>query len=195
LPSKVFDFTWGLHWSGEIMEDWSASLTGNVGVFTDFEDSVRDGWRFPADAVVFHDWSETVRGVGGVKYLDRENLPALPVFGLIFRPDDRVRIEAIFPEPRVAWRVFAEEGAENWLSLSGEIGGGEWAIERSNTDLADIVTYNDYSALFGFHHYNVGQSAQSFELGYTFARDLEYRSGVGDFKPEDIFFLRWSNRF
>ena len=61
--------------------------------------------------------------------------------------------------------------------------------------LADIVTYNDYSAVFGFHHYIVGKSEHAFELGYTFARDLEYRSGAGDFKPEDIFFLRWSNRF
>lgn len=195
LPSKVFDFTWGLHWSGEITEDWSASLTGRVGIFADFEDSVRDGWRFPADAVVFHDWNETVRGVGGVKYLDRENLPALPVLGVILRPDDRVRIEAILPEPRIAWRVFADEDSENWLSVAGEIGGGEWAIERANTDLADIVTYNDYSAILGFHHYNIGQSEHAFELGYTFARELEYRSGVGDFDPEDTFFLRWSGHY
>jgi hypothetical protein len=194
MPSKVFDFTWGLHWSGEIMEDWSASLTGRVGVFSDFEDSARDGWRFPAEAVVFHDWTESVRGVLGVKYLDRENLRALPVLGMIFRPDDRVRLEAIFPEPRVAWRVHVDEGTENWLSFSGEIGGGEWAIERSNTDLADIATYNDYSAVLGFHHYTVGQMEQAFELGYTFARELEYRSGVGDFDPEDIFFLRWTTR-
>lgn len=195
LPSKVFDFTWGLHWSGEIMEDWSASMTGRVGIFTDFEDSARDGWRFPADAVVLHDWTETVRGVGGVKYLDRENLPALPVFGVILRPVDTFRLEAVFPEPRIAIKVFDGVESDNWLTLSGEIGGGEWAIERANTDLADVVTYNDYSAVLGFHHYNVGQSTHAFEVGYTFVRDLEYRSGMGDFEPEESFFLRWSGHY
>ncbi len=148
LPSKVFDFTWGLSWSGEIMEDWSASVTGRVGIFTDFEDSARDGWRFPADAVVLHDWTETVRGVGGVKFLDRENLPALPVLGIILRPVDTFRLEAVFPEPRIAIMVLDGVDYDNWLTLSGEIGGGEWAIERANTDLADIVTYNDYTRGF-----------------------------------------------
>jgi hypothetical protein len=194
LRSKVFDFTWGLHWSGEVMEDWSASFTGRVGLFTDFEDSVRDGWRFPAEAIVFHDWTETLEGVGGVKFLDRENLPALPVLGVILRPDDRVRLEAIFPEPRVGIKVYEKDGSENWLTFSGEIGGGEWAIERSNTDLADVVTYNDYSAILGFHHYNVGKGDYALELGYTFARDLEYRSGAGDFESGDTFFIRWSSR-
>ena len=195
LPSKVFDFTWGLFWNAEITPGWSASLAGQVGIFTDFEDSVRDGWRFPAHAVVFHDWTETIEGVAGIKYFDRENLPPLPVLGLILRPDERVRIEAIFPEPRIALLVHTEEGSQKWLSLSGEIGGGEWAIERSNTDLADVVTYNDYNAILGFHHFMTTGHDTAFELGYTFARDLEYRSGVGDFQPEDTFFIRWSSRF
>jgi hypothetical protein len=195
LPSKLFDLHWGLHWNGEITPGWSASLSGKVGLFTDFEDSVRDGWRFPAHAVVFHDWTETIEGVAGVKYLDRENLPPLPVLGVILRPDDRVRLEAIFPEPRVAWRVHAESDSENWLSLSGEIGGGEWAIERSNTDLADVVTYNDYSAVLGFHHYMLSGTDIAFEIGYVFARDLEYRSGAGDFQPDEAFFIRWSSHF
>jgi hypothetical protein len=195
LPSKVFDFTWGLAWNGELTDGWSASLAGKVGIYADFEDSVRDGWRFPAHAVVFHDWTDTLRGAAGVKYLDRESLNILPVLGVILRPDDRVRIEALFPEPRIAWRVHADDDSQNWISISGEIGGGEWAIERSNSGLADVVTYNDYSAVLGFHNHTAGGPEQAFEIGYVFARDLEYRSGVGDYRPPDTFFIRLSGRF
>ncbi len=191
LPSKLYDLNWGLNWNGQLMPGWSASLAGKGGVYTDFRDSVRDGWRFPAHAVVFHDWTGTVSGAMGVKYFARDNLPPLPVVGLIFRPDDRVRIEALFPEPRIAWQVEANKDSEHWLSLSGQIGGGQWAIERANTDRADVVTYNDYRAVLGFHNYQPGESNQSFEAGYIFARDLTYRSGVGNFHPGDTFFLRF----
>lgn len=195
LPSKLFDFSWGLNWIDEIGDGWSASLSGKAGLFTDFEDSVREGWRFPAHAVVFHDWTSTVQGVAGVEYFDRQNLPALPVLGVILKPNERVRLEAVFPEPRIAFRVHAEAKSENWLSFSGEIGGGEWAIERSNTDLADVVTYNDYRIVLGFHGYDLGQLDQAFEIGYLIARDLEYRSGVGDMEPDNTLFFRLSSRY
>lgn len=197
LPSKLFDLSWGLAWNRDLTDGWSASLAAKVGLYTDFEDSVRDGWRFPAHAVVFHDWNETVQGALGVNFLDRQNLPALPVVGLIFRPDERLRLEAIFPEPRIAWRVHAEESSEHWLSLSGQIGGGEWAIERANTDLADVVTYNDYSVVLGFHGYTprAPTTGSVFEIGYTFARDLEYRSNVGNFEPGETLFFRLSHGY
>ena len=195
LPSRLYDLNWGLNWNGQVMPGWSLSLAGKAGIYSDFEDSARDGWRFPAHAVVFHDWTGTVSGALGVKYFARDNLPPLPVVGLILRPDDRVRIEALFPEPRIAWRVHADGESEHWLSLSGEIGGGQWAIERANTDRADVVTYNDYRAVLGFHQYQPGEADQAFEIGYIFARDLEYRSGVGNFHPGDTFFLRFMSRF
>jgi hypothetical protein len=195
LPARLFDFTWGLHWGGEMMPGLSASLSAKAGLYTDFEDSVRDGWRFPAHAVFFHDWTDTIQTAFGVEYFDRQNLQVLPVAGLILRPDERVRVEVVFPEPRLAWQVSRDEETEHWLSVSGQIGGGEWAIERSNTDLADVVTYNDYGLVFGFHGYTPGRREGSFEIGYLFARDLEYRSGAGNFEPDNTFFLRISSRY
>lgn len=195
LPARLFDFSWGLHWGGEMMPGLTASLSAKAGLYTDFEDSVRDGWRFPAHAVLFHDVTDTIQTVFGVEFFDRENLQALPVVGLILRPDERVRVEAVFPEPRLAWQISKDEESEQWLSVSGQIGGGEWAIERSNTDRADVVTYNDYGLVFGFHGYTPGRREGAFEIGYLFARDLEYRSGVGDFEPDNTFFLRMSSRY
>ncbi len=195
LPGKLFDFDWGLHWNGEVTDGWWANLRVTAGVYSDFEDSARDGWRFPSEAIVFTDWSDAVQAVFGVEYFDRRNLSVLPVGGVILRPDDGLRVELLFPEPRVAWKVADDDdGCERWLSLSGQIGGGEWAIERSDTDLADVVTYNDYSVVCGFHVFSPGKSDSLFEIGYVFARDLEYRSGVGDFEPDETVFFRLSTR-
>ncbi|WP_166821821.1 hypothetical protein [Thalassoroseus pseudoceratinae] len=195
LPSKLFDFDLGLHWNGEVTDGWWANLRVTAGVYSDIEDSARDGWRFPSEAIVFTDWSNDAQAVFGVKYFDRRNLVALPVGGVILRPDDQLRLELLFPEPRVAWQVSEDDdGTQRWLSLSGQIGGGEWAIERADTDLADVVTYNDYSLVLGFHRFAPGVIDNMFEIGYVFARDLEYRSGVGNFEPEESIFFRLSAR-
>jgi hypothetical protein len=194
MPSKVFDFHWGLHWGGDPADGWYADLALTAGVYSDFEDSARDGWRFPSHAVLFYELTPEWHPVLGVKHFDRQNLGPLPVAGVVVKPADELRLELLFPEPRLAWRVNHDESSEQWLTLSGEIGGGEWAIERSNTDLADVVTYNDYRLVFGFHHFLPSKVDSAFEIGYVFARDLEYRSGVGDYSPPETFFLRWTTR-
>ncbi len=110
--------------------------------------------------------------------------------GLILRPDDGIRIELVYPEPRVAWRVSADVDEERWLSVSGRIGGGEWAIERSDSGLADVATYNDYQLVLALNTVDKARSISSFEIGYVFARDLEYRSGRGNFEPSETLFVR-----
>jgi hypothetical protein len=190
LPPRVFDFKWGLHWFGEISDRWWVDLAFSVGLYTDFEDSVSEGWRFPSHTVVTWEFSPEVQPVAGVRYFDRNNLGLLPVAGLILRPDDRIRIELVYPEPRVAWRVSADLDEEYWISLSGRIGGGEWAIERIASGLADVATYNDYQIVLAPDIAEKTRSIESFEIGYVFERDLKYRSGRGNFDPPETFFIR-----
>ena len=80
------------------------------------------------------------------------------------------------------------------MSISGRIGGGEWAIERDRTGLADVATYNDYELVLGFDTIDNAGSISSFEIGYVLERDLEYRSGRGDTNLPETFFLRWVAR-
>lgn len=194
MPARVFDFNMGLHWFGEISHRWWVDLAFSAGLYTDFEDSVREGWRFPSHAVVTWEYSTEIQPVVGLRYFDRDNLGLLPVAGVIVRPNDAIRIELVYPEPKIAWRVSTDADEERWLSLSGRIGGGEWAIERSDTDLADVVTYNDYQLVLAFSTVGNARSISSFELGYVFDRDLEYRSGQGNFKPTETFFIRLVTR-
>ena len=195
LPPRVFDFNMGLHWFGEISHNWWVDLEFSAGLYTDFEDSAREGWRFPSHAVLSWELTQEIQPVAGVRYFDRDNLGLLPVAGVILRPDDGLRIELVYPEPRVAWRVSTAGDQQHWMSIAGRIGGGEWAIERNRTGLADVVTYTEYELVLGFDTIDNDGSISSFEIGYVFDRALEYRSGRRRHTnlPE-TFFLRWVTR-
>jgi hypothetical protein len=194
MPPRLFDFNWGLHWFGEVTDFWWLDLGFSGGLYTDFEDSVREGWRFPAHAVATWELESEIQPVLGIRYFDRDNLGLLPVAGAIVRPDDGLRLELVFPEPRIAWRVSADEEQERWLSLSGRIGGGEWAIERFGSGLADVATYNEYQLVLALDTIKTNNSISSLEIGYVFERDLEYRSGVGNTSLPETFFIRLVDR-
>ena len=194
MPPRLFDFNWGLHYFDEVTDRWWLDLSVSGGLYTDFEDSVQQGWRFPAHAVATWALSEEVQPVLGIRYLDRDNLGLLPVAGVILRPEESFRMELVFPEPRVAWRVSSKAEKDHWLSISGRIGGGEWAIERRATGLADVVTYNEYQVVLALDTIDQSQSISSIEAGYIFERDLEYRSGAGNTTLPETFFIRLINR-
>ena len=92
MPARLFEFNAGLHWFGEITHRWWVDLSFSAGVYADFEDSVREGWRFPSHAVATWELTPEIQPVAGVRYFDRDNLGLLPVAGVILRPDDAVRI-------------------------------------------------------------------------------------------------------
>lgn len=194
MPPRLFEFHWGLHYFGELNEGAWIDLGFSAGIYTDFEDSVREGWRVPAHAVFSWEIVPEVQPVIGVKYYDRDNLGLLPVAGLILRPDDEMRIELVFPEPKIAWQISESEEKDHWLSFSGRIGGGEWAIERRPSGLADVVSYNDYQLVLGIETIDQLNEINSLEIGYSFERELDYRSGVGNFEPSETIFVRLVTR-
>jgi len=194
LPPRLFEFSAGLHWFGEVTDGWWADLAYSAGVYTDFEDSTREGWRIPAHAVVTCELSPSIQPVVGVQYLDRHDWGLLPVAGVILRPDDEARIELVFPEPKAAWRVSSNDESEHWLSLAGQIGGGEWAIERAQTGLADVVTYNAYQLVLALETAERDGTITSIDIGYVFERDIEYASSRGNFEPSETMFVRLTSR-
>ncbi len=194
MPPRLFDFTWGLHWFGEVTTAWWLDTAISAGLHTDFEDSAREGWRFPAHAVVSHEYTVETTLVGGIRYFDRADLGLLPVGGVILRPSSDLRLELVFPEPRAAWRVATDEKSDHWLSVGAQIGGGEWAIEREPSGLKDVVTYNEYELVAGLETVGRDGSINAIEIGCAFGRDLEYRSNVGNYRPNDTFFIRLSSR-
>ncbi|MFV2093722.1 MAG: hypothetical protein ACC634_11620, partial [Hyphomicrobiales bacterium] len=77
---------------------------------------------------------------------------------------------------------------EKWMYLSGEYGGGSWAIERA-TGLKDVITISDLRLMLGIETKSA-DSDSFIEFGYIFDRKLEYRSKVGNFQPSETLMIR-----
>ena len=148
---------------------------------------MREGLRFPGHGVLYYTPSDTFQLLVGIDYLDRDDIAWLPVVGAVYKPHPDFRVDAVFPRPRVASRL----GGERWLYLAAEMDGGTWAIQRADCT-NDVATYRDYRLCLGVQHgEEKGEQTTSYlEVGYVFARHLEYRSGTPSYDPLSTTLLR-----
>ncbi len=184
MPPRLFDFRIAYQSRARRTDSFVLDYRIGVGAFSDFEGSARKGIRFPGHVVGYYQWNQTLMSVLGVEFLDRDDVSLLPVVGWVCRPRKDLVIQAVFPKPQVQVKI----NDESFLYLSAELGGGTWAIERV-TSTNDVVTYSDYRLLFGMADLEP-DSASSIEVGWAFSRSLEYRSGLGNYRPDDTFILR-----
>lgn len=191
MPPRLFDFLLGYQRREWIRPNVGWDFAFRVGAFSDFEGSAKEGIRFPSHLVTYWRVTPTTQAIAGVDYLDWDDLPLLPVFGLIWTPHDDFRLDLTFPRPRAALRIME---TSSWIYLAGEPSGGTWAIERGNTT-DDNVTYRDQRFLFGIEKVDADGSSNALELGYVFDRRLRYRSGVGDYSPRESLVVRLVGRF
>ena len=200
LPPRLFDIFWNTRFTAET--DYGIGIDANfkLGLFTDFEDSVREGWRFPGRVLgyadLWHNSTEVARVVAGIEYLDLEQTEILPAGGIIFEPNPDTKIDLYFPRPQARFRIDQDDIDDHWLYFRGEYHGSAWAIERTAGN-ADVVSLTEFRATVGLETIsNDKDESTSFaEFGYIFNRDLEYRSGLGNFQPADTVVFRMGSRY
>lgn len=200
LPPRLYDIFWNASFRSEIADGIGVDVNFKLGLFTDFEDSVRKGWRFPGRALGYAD-IETHRGtigrvVAGIEYLDLEQTEILPAGGMILEPDEDTRLDLYFPRPQVRFRIDQADSEDRWLYFRGEYHTSAWAIERA-TGNGDVVAFTEFRATVGLETVpnSTDGSSSFFEFGYIFNRDLEYRSSLGNFQPDDTVVFRMGGRY
>lgn len=159
------------------------------GYWGDFERSDSETFRITGRALGYYTASVRTRWVLGLMYLDREDVTLLPAFGVIHSPEENLRLELLFPRPRLAMRLTRLEAAERWVYLAGEFGGGSWFVVRRN-GAGDVATYSDWRLVLGLEQKFVNGRSLLVEAGYVFNRELDYSRGPGDFDPDDTVMLR-----
>lgn len=211
MPERLYDFGWNVHsWvpgfiSGTDIEI-GMDINFDLGIHSDFEDSAREGWRFPGHLLfVTGDKGNGWWLAGGFEYLDLDHIQMLPAGGLVIHSDD-VHLDLYFPRPRLRLRVSEGEHHDDWLYALGEYRGRAWAIERSATGLADVATLSEYRFAVGLeseptHRKNGDEDDASeprisfFEVSWLFGRDLEYASGRGNLQLHDTVMFRVGSRW
>lgn len=187
IPPRLWDFLIGYQHRGEFSDRLSYDLATSIGVFSDFEDSARDGIRFPSHAVGMYHFNPDLDFVFGADYIDRDDLPLLPVVGFSIHRQNQpnIRYDLVFPRPRIDFVL----DCQHRMYLAAFLNGGSWDIERPD-ESNDVMTYRDYRAVLGFEHTDGSDGLSAIELGYVFERQLLFRSihTVSDF--DDAFVLR-----
>lgn len=214
-PPRVYDFSWTVHLRTDEM--FQIGLPGgdvgvrvdalfDLGIHSDFEDSAREGWRYPGRVLLTGDTGDDwLRFVAGFELLDLDHIQMLPAAGIVLADDDTL-LELYFPRPRLKWRVEEYDKSEEWAYLLGEYRGRAWAIERT-TGNEDVMTLSEYRLALGIETQPKPNSKKDddqddddrevsfLEFNWLFGRDLEYRTRIGNYQPGDTFMLRWGTRY
>jgi hypothetical protein len=191
LPARLYDFSVGYQKRGRIQDAMSYDLASTIGVFSDFEDSAREGIRYPGHAVGMLHYTPEFDIVFGVDYLSRDDIKILPVMGFSWRPQAMrdLRIDMVFPRPRIDYSLTDS----NRVYLAGRLGGGSWDIEFPD-NANDVMTYRDLQMLIGFERRDSDNAWSAIEFGYVFDRSLEFRTQAGETRFDDAFMLRLVTR-
>jgi len=201
LPAQVYDAYLQFRWLGKIGERWAYDVSVSPGVHSDLEHWDSNALRVTGRGIGMFTWSDTLKVVLGVAYLDREDISLLPVAGVIWTPNPYVQGDLVFPKPRIGLRIdpmythqpVGDCTFEDWVYLAGELGGGSWSIERGNGGgglVQDVATSRDYRLMVGIERKRPGGAGVRLEIGYVFDRSIAFQSGLPDIESDDMFMLR-----
>lgn len=170
---------------------WAMDVAVNVGYYSDFEQDSGDALRISGRGIGVYEGTPGTKWLLGVAYLNRAGASVMPVAGVIHEASPDLRLELIFPRPRVLRRLAGSvERDERWVYVGGEFGGGVWSITRPSTGELDLLNYSDWRVLVGYERKIIGGLSRRVELGYVFQRELEFDSAEPDVALDDTLFLR-----
>ncbi len=190
LPPQLYQFTLPIEFDAINEQAWTLSVMLTPGWFTDGENRRPEMFRMLGAVTANYRQSEAMQFGLGLLYLDRDDIPALPLFGLLFESGEApIRYELIFPSPRVVW-TFADNPHSRFTAyLSGELGGGSYAIKRTDRT-PDVVTLRDLRLIAGVDLADHRGRKAAVEAGWIFDRAIESRTGRGDYDPPAAFMAR-----
>lgn len=190
LPPQLYHVTLDLGGIGKIDDTWTVDLALTPAWFTDWENRRPEAFRLMGRAVGYYRIDQELQVAAGFVYLNRDDIPALPVAGVIFdNPTAGRRWELVFPRPKVSWRWKETDEASRWFYVNGELGGGSWAIKRVDRT-PDVLTYRDLRLVGGLEFRRKKGRRAAIEAGWVFARSIETRTQIGDYRPNDAFMTR-----
>lgn len=181
LPPQLYTLNLEFGFAAPIDEATTAHLQIAPTWTTDFHTSGGEAFRVIAGGLVTHRLSsEWLLAAGGL-YLDRPDLPALPLGGVRWSPGERFELDLMVPRPRASFRIRRHGTSRDasWLYVGGDLGGGSWAFERPG-GFDDRVGYRDLRLVGGIEWRESDGMRAAFEAGYVFDRRLEFDRGPGD---------------
>ncbi|PQO27849.1 DUF6268 family outer membrane beta-barrel protein [Blastopirellula marina] len=189
LPSELYQATVNFTLIKPMGEGAELLLGFAPSIASDFDATGSDAFRFMGFATYSWQASATTKWMLGAAATGREDIPVLPMVGVVWNPSETWQVELTMPRPRVAHRLdwFATAN-ENWTYVAGEFGGGTWAVDRNGQN--DEITLRDFRLVLGWEQRGKVGLRPQVEIGYVFGRNVEYDSDDYQYQPADTVMLR-----
>lgn len=191
MPPYVDQFMADLQLSSTSPGPWNWMIGVTPQINSDFKRQLTsNAYMVDARAVLFNKISPEWTLAIGAAYWDRANNIVIPYGGVIWTPDDRWEVRAMFPKSRVSYFLGSVEEADVWLYGVGEYTVDAYQIDFEDaTRLKDRAEFRDYRILAGLHAQRYKWSA-FFEGGYITDRHVDFRGSTPGFGIGDSWILR-----
>ena len=198
LPARAYDAYLNAAWNPEFSRVVSAELAFRVGVYSDYKKVVNESIRYQGYGYGMIAVSPSFQVKAGAIYLDRNRYKLFPAGGVVWTPNDDVRFEILFPNPKLAMRLPGYSTTEWWLYARGEYGGGAWMVQDLGVGPFP-VDYNDMRVAVGLDFLTVRGLNGLVEAGITLEREIFYPTdpfmivpgpGGYTFYPDPTVFVR-----
>ncbi len=127
----------------------------------------------------------------GAQFWDRVNDKVVPWAGVVFTPNDRWEVRAVFPNPQVSAFLGTPWGVPAWLYVAGE-----YHVEAYEVSVGaghDQMEIQDWRVMLGLR--TEQQGVTSFiEGGWVFNRNVRFRT-TPEFDINDGFLIRGGMKF
>jgi hypothetical protein len=202
LPGDLYDYALGLSWMRRYNDDWLFRFMFSTAIATDGKNTTSDVWQFRGGGFAMYRRNDQLTWIFGALALGRNDIPVVPAVGAVWQPNPALRFDLTLPRPRIAMLVMENELRQQWGYFGGGFSGGTWAYQRAN-GVNDQITFRDWRLVFGWEATPRIRPGMPFargrkvnvELGYVFAREFEFTSGVADVMLRDAILLGGSFSF
>lgn len=178
-------------WMPQITPKLGGIFSITPGVYSDFLQTDSGAFRLSGMALGSYRWTPELQIILGAVYLNRDDFPILPAAGVIWTPTEDHRLELTFPRPRYSQLFRYGPEFEDWWYVGGEFGGGSWAVNHpTRPSERDSLTLSDMRLLIGMEHKRSGGGKSFVEIGYVFARKLEYKHDPAHLDMSDTVMIR-----
>jgi len=189
LPGTLYGPNLDLIWMPRCGPRLQGILSVGAGWYSDFEGQ-DDGFRLTGRAIARYDWTpDQLQLVLGVLYINRYHTKLIPAAGVVWKPNDDLNFELVFPQLKLARRLTRGPGFENWVYLAGGFGGNSWSIVDTAGD-PNVLILRDWRILVGWEQKRDGGAGFRFEAGYVFSREIEFAAQAITFHPDDTLLVR-----
>ena len=175
---------------------WSFQLGFTPAFVNDFNASINsDSWNFDARGVLFFRPSQQLMIAAGAAFLDRVNDTVIPVAGIIWTPNQNWEWRLMFPKTRVSVFLGNWGHEAKWLYAGVEYNNEAYQVGvLSPSGRDEKVGFIDYRATLGLRGEAGGVSTFG-EVGYVFAREVDYLHGTPGYDISPNLYVRLGMRF